>query len=207
MTRTRSTTVSLTVATMLVLAGCSDNPEGQTGTPAPTIDPVTTAEPAPTEPAATTQPPDDHQITTAPPELSAEEQDQADIEETLVRYTRALDDAFNGDASVEGIYPFSRDTAREQWVTQVMYSETQGFTSTGLTELEIVEVTIDGDTAAATACADVSAVDVFDEDGQSINTEARLDQTLNDFILERDDSAQVGWYIVEDTNRDEPCEG
>lgn len=209
MTRTRSTTVSLTVATMLslVLAGCSDNPEGQTGTPAPTIDPVTTAEPAPTEPAATTQPPDDHQITTAPPELSAEEQDQAEIEETLVRYTRALDDAFNGDASVEGIYPFSRDIAREQWVTQVMYSETQGFTSTGLTELEIVEVTIDGDTAAATACVDVSAVDVFDEDGQSIITEARLDQTLNDFVLERDDSAQVGWYIVEDTNRDVPCEG
>ena len=124
-----------------------------------------------------------------------------------MRYTRALSDAFNGDASVEGIYPFSRDVAREQWVTQVMYSETQGFTSTGLTELEIVEVTVDGDTAAATACVDVSAVDVFDEDGQSIITEARLDQTLNDFILERDDSAQVGWYIVEDTNRDVPCEG
>lgn len=207
-TRTRSTTASLTVAAMLVLGGCSNNPTDQTSTPAPTIDPVPTTEPAPTEPAATTQPPDDdHQTTTAPPELSAHEQDQADIEETLVRYTRALDDAFNGDASVEGIYPFSRDIAREQWVTQVMYAEAQGLTSTGLTEFEMVEVTIDGDTAEATACADVSAVDVFDEDGESIITEARLDQTLNDFVLERDDSAQVGWYIVEDTNRDEPCEG
>ena len=45
----------------------------------------------------------------APPKLSAEEQDQADIEETLTLYIRALDDAFNGDASVEAIYLFSRD--------------------------------------------------------------------------------------------------
>lgn len=143
----------------------------------------------------------------APPKLSAEEQDQADIEETLTLHIRALDDAFNGDASVEAIYLFSRDAAREKWATQVMASEAQGATSTGLTELEMVEVSVDGDTAEATACADVSDVEVMNEDGDSIVADSRLDRTLMDFALERDDAAQVGWYVVNDRNRSQPCDG
>src|SRR5690606_23088318 len=117
------------------------------------------------------------------------------------------DGAFNGDASVEGIYPFARDTAREQWVTEVMAAQAQGVTSTGLTELEVLEVTVDGDTAEAVACADVSAVEAVDEDGDSVIDEDRVDRTLQDFVLERDDSAEVGWYVVEDTSRNEPCDG
>ena len=139
--------------------------------------------------------------------VDAEEQDEADIEETLQLYTRALDDAFNGDASAEGIYPFARGTAREQWVTEVMAAQAQGVTSTGLTELEVLEVTVDGETAEAVACADVSAVEAVDEDGDSVIAEDRVDRTLQDFVLERDDSAEVGWYVVEDTSRNEPCDG
>jgi hypothetical protein len=164
--------------------------------------------PSISEPAATTEvPADNAETTTASPELSVEEQEQADIEETLQLYTRALDDAFNGDASVEGIYPFARGTAREQWVTEVMASEAQGITSSGLTDLEVLEVSVEGDTAEALACADVSDVEAVDEGGESIIAEDRLDRTLQDFVLERDDSAELGWYVVEDTSRNEPCDG
>ena len=203
MSSTRVSLASLIAAGMLSLTGCADDPDDGNTTPAPT-----TAAPSTSEPAATTEAPaDDAETTTAQPELSAEEQDQADIEETLVLYTRALDDAFNGDESVEAIYPFSRDAAREKWVTQVMASEAKGTTSTGLTELEVVEVSLSDDAAVVTACVDVSDVEVMDKSGNSIVPETRLDRTLKDFALERDDSAQVGWYVVEDTNLNKPCDG
>jgi hypothetical protein len=184
-------------------AGCSSDTDDRTTAPA-----TTTAEaPATSSPVPTTDGQgDDAETTTAQPELSAAEQDEADVKETLQRYNRALDDAFNGDASVEAIYPFSRDTAREQWVTQVMASQAQGTSSTGLTELQMIEIDVDGDTAEVTACADVSDVEVVDETGDSVVAEDRLDRSLQEFVLERDGSAEVGWYVVEDTNRNEPCD-
>lgn len=205
MSSTRVSLVSLVAAGTLALVGCTTDPASESPVSAPT----TTAAPSTSEPVATTEAPsdDDEQTTTAEPELSPEQQDEADIEETLVLYTRALDDAFNGDESIEEIYPFSRDAAREKWVTQVMADHARGLTSTGLTELEVLEVSVTDDSAEVTACADVTDVDVMDENGDSIVPETRLDQTIKEFVLERDDSAQVGWYIVEDKNLNEPCDG
>ena len=147
------------------------------------------------------------QSSTAPPEFSAEEQDQADIEETLLAYSNALDQARIGEDSIEGIYPFSRDTAREQWVTQLMAYQAQGITLTGMSELQVLKISVDEGTAEATACVDVSQVDAVDANGDSVISDERLDRTLKDFLLERDDAAEVGWYVVEDTNRNEPCDG
>lgn len=202
MAGTRSLAVGMTVAAVLTLPACSGDAETQDATTPTTMDPsvseVTTT---------TTAPVDNTQTTTAEPDLSAEEQDRADIEETLQLYTAALDAAFNGEASVETIYPFSRETARDQWVTEVMAAEAQGHTSTGMTDLRVVEVSIGGAVAEAVACADVSAVEAVDENGESLISEDRLDRTLQDFVLERDDSAELGWYVVDDTNRNEPCDG
>ena len=203
MSSTRVRLASLVAAGMLSLTGCADGPDDESTTPAPT-----TAAPSTSEPAARTEAPtDDDETTTADPELSAEEQDQADIEETLRAYSAALDQAITGQESIEGIYPYSRDTAREQWVTQVMAYEAQGITSSGTTELEVLEISVDGDTAEAQACMDVSALEAVDANGDSFISEDRLDEVLNHFVLERDDSAEVGWYVVEDKNRNEPCDG
>lgn len=201
LTSTRAIAVGLAVVGTLALAGCATDPGGETATP--TSEPRATTGPAPTTEALA----DNTDTKTAPPELSAEEQDRADIAETLQLYTRALDEAFNGDASVEAFYPFARDTAREQWVTEVMAAEAQGITSTGVTDLEVLEVSVNGDSAEAVACADVSAVEGVDENGDSIIAEDRLERTIQDYVLERDDSAELGWYVVDDTNRNEPCEG
>ncbi|MCK0113539.1 alpha/beta hydrolase family protein [Ornithinimicrobium sp. F0845] len=201
-TRTRVQAVGLMLAASIGLTACNGDAE----------EPTPASQPAPStsESAPVTQPPppdDDEQTTTAEPELSAEEQDQADIKETLQLYTGALSSAFNGDDSVEGIYPFSRDTAREKWVTEVMAAEAQGVTFSGQMEVEVIEVLVDGQAAEVVACLDVSAVEAVDENGNSILAEDRLDQTLQDYVLQRDDSAEQGWYIVEDTNRNEPCDG
>lgn len=203
MSSTRVRLASLVAAGVLSLSGCADGLDDERTTPAPT-----TVAPSPPEPGPTSEEPaDDVQTTTAPPELSAEEQDQADIVETLLAYGHALDRARIGEDSIEGIYPFSRDTAREQWVTQLMAYEAQGITLTGMSELQVLEISVDGGTAEAKACVDVSQVDAVDANGDSVISEERLDRTLKDFVLERDDSAEVGWYVVEDTNRNEPCDG
>ena len=201
LTSTRAIAVGLAVVGTLALTGCTTDPGGEAATP--TSEPRATMGPAPT----TEAPADNTETTTAPPELSAEEQDRADIAETLQLYTRSVNEAFNGDASVEAFYPFARDTAREQWVTEVMAAEAQGITSTGVTDLEVLEVSVNGDSAEVVACADVSAVEAVDENGDSIIAQDRLERTLKDYGLERDDSAELGWYVVDDTNRNEPCEG
>lgn len=192
---------TLTAVGVLSLAGCQSDPGDDTAAPAPTT------QAAPTHPASRTEAPstDDATGTTSPPTLSAEEQDQADIEETLLMYTRALNEALIGEASVEEIYPLSRDTAREQWITEVMAAQAQGVSFSGSMQVDVLEVSVDGGTATATACLDVSAVEAVDRDGGSVLAENRLDRTVQDYVLERDGSAQLGWYIVDDTNRNEPC--
>lgn len=203
MSSTQVKLASLVAAGMLSLSGCSDAPDDKSTTPTPT-----TAAPSSSEPAATTETPaDDAETTTAETELSADEQDEADIEETLQAYSAALDQAITGQESIEAIYPYSRDTAREQWVTQVMAYEAQGITSSGESELEVLEISVDGDTAEAQACMDLSDLEAVDTNGDSVIAEGRPDEVLNHFVLERDDSAEVGWYVVEDVNRNEPCDG
>lgn len=203
MSSTRVSLVGMVAAGTLALVGCTTDTADESTAPAPP-----TAAPSTSEPAAMTEAPaDDSQTITAPPELSAEEQDRADIEETLQAYNDALGRAVIGEESIEGIYPFSRDRAREQWVTQVMSYEAQGITFSGQSELEKIEVSADGDTAEATACMDVTDVEAVDKNGDSFISEDRLDRTLNDYVLERDDSAELGWYVVSDVNRNEPCDG
>lgn len=200
--------VSLVAAGTLTLTGCADGPGDDSTTPGPTTPAPTTPAPTTAEPVATTEAPaDDDETTTAPPELSAEEQDQADVEETLLAFDDALVQALTGQESIEGIYPYSRDTARDQWVTQVMAYDVQGATFSGFTEIEVLEISIEGDTAEAVACRDVSDLEAVDSDGESIITDGRLDQSLQDFLLERDSSAEFGWYVVSDVSRNEPCGG
>lgn len=194
---------ALALVAGLALSACSNGSDVTPTAPMTSTEATSTSEPAVTTAAP---PADTTETTTAQPELSAEEQDQADIEETLTLYNGALGRAMIGEESIEGIYPFSRDTAREQWVTQVMSYDAQGVTFSGVTVLEVLEISAEGDTAEVVACRDVSDLEAVDADGDSFITEGRLDRSLQDFFLERDDSAELGWYVVSDVNRNEPCD-
>lgn len=202
---TRTTTAFLVVAVSLVLTACDGGSTEPAATtiPAPATSEAATADPIPT----TAAPADDIAETTTEPALSEAEQDELDIATTLEKYEAARMAAMRGDASIEEIYPYASGTAREQWVTQLMSYEAQELTITGETTLEVGDVSVDGDSAEVVACLDVSTFDALDESGESIVAEDRLDQTSVDYVLERADSAEHGWLLTEDVNRDEPCDG
>ncbi|MFK5634208.1 hypothetical protein [Ornithinimicrobium sp. LYQ103] len=141
------------------------------------------------------------------PTLSAQEQDEVDITATLEDYTAALDEAKNGEASIEGIYPYATGTAREQWITQVMSYEAQGLTLSGETSLEVVGIVLDDDNAEVVACVDLSQTDAVDEDGESILPADHLKVTLVEYVLLRSEGAETGWLVTEHVNQSEPCDG
>lgn len=159
---------------------------------------VTASDPPPTTEAA---------VTSAPATLSPSEQDEADIEATVLAYAVALSEAYAG-GDIEGIYPWSRDVARDQWTTQIMAEREQGLTISGLTDVDVTEIEIDGDQADALACIDYSEISVSDADGQDITPERDSgDLILNDYVLERYEDGEHGWIVVDDTSRSEPCDG
>ena len=198
---TRTRRLSAAAAAALLLAGCTI-----TGG---TEDPTTTEAAPTTEVATTTVPPatTEAAATSEPPVLSPAEQDQADIEATVVAYLAALDAAYGG-AEVEGIYPWSRDTARDKWTTQVMAYREQGLTIEG--ERQIVDgldIEVNEDQADVIACLDYSDIVVTDGEGEDA-TPARDEgqELLSDLVLERAESAEHGWVVVNDTHRNEPCD-
>jgi hypothetical protein len=138
--------------------------------------------------------------------MSVQEQDEEAIAATLEEYEAARMAAMRGEESIEGIYPFSSGTAREQWTTQAMSYEAQGLTISGQTALEVIEMSISDGNAEVIACLDVSDFEAVDAAGESIVPDDRLDRTLVDYVLERAVTAEHGWLVTEDVNRDEPCD-
>ncbi|WP_114907676.1 hypothetical protein [Ornithinimicrobium murale] len=200
----RIATAACAAALVLATAACNEN-EVDPMLPSVSQDEstVTTADAVET----TTPPVDDVTETSAPPTLSAEEQDEADATAALEHYHRVLDAVAQDEADIEAINAVAIGTAREQWITQFMFYREQGWTQRGGVDLEVLEVTHREDQIELTVCSDVSGVDVVDESGESIVTSDRPSESLVDFLLERDENAEHGWVLVEDVNRDEPCDG
>lgn len=146
-------------------------------------------------------------VTSKAPILSPAEQDRTDVEATVVGYMAALDEAYEG-ADIEVIYPWSRDVARDTWITQLMAYDEQGLTIDTDRGVEVLEVEVNGDQADATACLDYSDVTVTDAEGQDITPDRESgDLILNDYVLERYEDGEHGWIVVDDISRSEPCDG
>ncbi|OLT43947.1 hypothetical protein BJF86_13390 [Serinicoccus sp. CNJ-927] len=184
-------------ATVLLLAAC-DGDEGElSGSPTSPAPVTSSAPPSTSETAATSE----------TPTLSPAQQDRSDVEATVLAYAEALSQAYAG-GDIEGIYPWSRDVARDQWTTQIMAEREQGLTISGLTDVEVREVAVDGDQADVLACVDYSEITVSDAEGQDITPDRETgDLILNDYVLERYDDGEHGWIVVDDTSRSEPCDG
>ena len=183
----------------LILAACTgDDAEPADSVVSPTTKPATTSAP----PSMT-----DAAVTSAPTTLSPAEQAEVDIEATLISYRAALDDAYEG-GDIQGIYPWSRDAARDQWTTQLMAYDEQGLTFDGGVPVEVRDVEVNGDQADVTACLDYSDTTVTDADGQDITPDREAgDLIINDYVLERYDDGEHGWIVVDDISRSEPCDG
>ena len=85
LTSTRAIAVGLAVVGTLALTGCTTDPGGETATP--TSEPRATTGPAPT----TEAPADNTETTTAPPELSAEEQAATGVTPGYVRLSIGIE--------------------------------------------------------------------------------------------------------------------
>lgn len=196
---TRRGCYGVMLAAVLATAACTG---GETQ-PEPTIPTPSTssASPSSSSTAETTT------STPTPTSVSAAEQEEADVIATVEGYRDALGAATRGEDSIEAIYPWATGTARDQWVTQYLLYRERGWTITGEAMVEIFEVDIEGEQASIVACSDVSDVEALDEEGESVLSDDRLNQTLVDYVLKRSESAEFGWVVVEDVNRDEPCEG
>lgn len=196
---TRRGCYGVMLAAVLATAACTggeDEPEPTIPTPSPSA-----GSPSPSSTTETTT------STPTPTSVSAAEQEEADVIATLEGYREALGAATRGEDSIEAIYPWAIGAAREQWVTQYLLYRERGWTITGEAMVDIVEVDIEGEHASIVACSDVADVEALDEEGESVIADDRLDQTLVDYVLKRSDPAKFGWVVVEDVNRDEPCEG
>lgn len=196
--KTRRGCYGVMLAAVVAIAACTDGEDE----PTPTIPTPSESTASPTSTVTTDAAPS---TTTRTP--SPGEQDEAEAIATLKSFNAALDAASRGEESIEVIYPWAVRTAREQWATQYLVYREQGWTITGDTTVEVIDIDVEGDQASIVACADVSQVEVVDENGESVLADDRLPQTLNDYLLERSESAEFGWLVVEDVNRDEPCEG
>lgn len=195
---TRRGCYGVMLAAVVAIAACTDGEDEPTPTiPTPSESTASLTSTVTTDAAPST--------TTRTP--SPAEQDEAEAIATLKSFNAALDAASRGEESIEVIYPWAVGTAREQWATQYLVYREQGWTITGDTTVEVTDIDVEGDQASIVACADVSQVEVVDENGESVLADDRLPQTLNDYVLERSQSAEFGWLVVEDVNRDEPCEG
>lgn len=199
---------SLTAGVLMaaaVLSACTDGGDTEPGT-------ATITE---TSAAATTESARDDDVvtttedspTTEPPQLSAEEQDEADVEATVLGFVSALDAAYV-DGDIEGIYPWSRDAARDTWTTQLMAYKEQGLTFEADRGVELLSIEVQGDQADVTTCLDYTETKVTDAEGKDITPErASGDLILNDYVLEREPSAEYGWIVVDDISKSEPCDG
>ncbi|MGO0577131.1 hypothetical protein [Ornithinimicrobium panacihumi] len=191
------TTALLAIAT---LGGCADTESVDPGTATITAAAVTSM---PTEEsAATSSPPrpaDAVAVTT-----EALEDDLA-IQKTVEGYFEALDEAYSG-ADVEIIYPWSRDVAREKWVTQLISYREQELTFGGTRAVEMISPpAIEGDGADVRACLDYSQATVTNAAGEDVTPERTSNRLVHSVVLEREEETEYGWIVVDDVSKSEPC--
>lgn len=182
------------------LSACTQDKGQDPGTATIPVSTPTTSSPSPS--ASPTS--DEAETTTEAPALSADERDKADVEATVLHYTEALSAAYEGE-DIERIYPWSRDTAREQWVTQLMAEREQGLVIEGRTSIGVRKVDLNKDQADVLACVDYSQVTVTDKSGQDVTPDRESQRWLNLYVLKREESAEYGWIVVGDVDQDKPC--
>lgn len=198
MRRTNLAATALLVATLSACAGADgEEPGTATITTTPTQE-------APSEDAATTTPPP--ATTVDPVAVTTEAPDDAlAVQRTVEGYIEALDQVYEG-ADIEGIYPWSRDAAREKWATQMLSYREQELTFTADRAVELLDPpVIDGDHADVSACLDYSQATMTNAEGEDVTPDRVADRLVHSIVLEREEQTEYGWIVVDDIPENEPC--
>ena len=179
MPRLTRTAAALAAAAVLVLtAACG--PDDPTPTSSTTTSTTTTSTPSTT---TTTE--------------SAEARDARLAGESIAAYWVVLDRlASNPNESLNALATVSRDTARDQWSRILTLRRGQGITQTGAT---VVDMPAARKNKAgqwdATACIDVTKVNLVDKDGKSVVKANRPPRVKYAYVIQKDKGS---FYILED---------
>ena len=178
--RTRAVAAVAVLATLLV-TGCDQG----TGEPTPS-------------PTATSATPTVAPTTPTPTALSPEEEDLRGAEQAVVSLV-ALTDQLGQDFTrrLDELYIVSRDQAVDTWIQILNLRRVNGQTQIGNSVVEDIQVAKNAEGLwEATACIDVSGVNVVDKDGKSVVTPDRPARVKYRYLIEK--GSDGGFYVIED---------
>lgn len=178
--RTRAVAAVAVLATLLV-TGCDQG----TGEPTPS-------------PTATSATPTVAPTTPTPTALSPEEEDLRGAEQAVVSLV-ALTDQLGQDFTrrLDELYTVSRDQAVDTWIQILNLRRVNGQTQIGNSVVEDIQVAKNAEGLwEATACIDVSGVNVVDKDGKSVVTPDRPARVKYRYLIEK--GSDGGFYVIED---------
>ena len=175
MTARRILVVTLALA-LGAVAGCTggDSP-GPTGTT--TTSPITT----PSSTTTTTQ----------------ADSDEAAVERAIIEFSRLTDElATNPKASLDKLATVSRGESNSQWTQILTNYRRKAWKQVGATSVEVTGVRPQGSSGfTATACLDVSKVNLIDKDGKSVVAAARPPRVAYDYSVTK---AGGDYFITKD---------
>lgn len=177
--RTRAV-AAVVVLTAVLVTGCDRG----TGDP--------TASPTATSVTPTVAP-----TTPTPTALTPEEEDLRGAEQAVVALV-AMIDQLGQDSTrrLDELYTVSRDQTVDTWIQILNLRRVNGQTQIGESALEDIQVAKNAEGLwDATACIDVSGVNVVDKDGKSVVSPDRPARVKYRYLIEKDDGA---FYVVED---------
>ena len=150
-----------------------------------------------TSPTATSITPTVAPTTPTPTALTPEEEDLRGAEQAVVALV-AMTDQLGQDFTrrLDELYTVSRDQTVDTWIQILNLRRVNGQTQIGDSVLEDIQVAKNAEGLwDATACIDVSGVNVVDKDGKSVVSPDRPARVKYRYLIEKDDGL---FYVIED---------
>ncbi|MFC8501039.1 hypothetical protein ACFUC1_01670 [Pedococcus sp. NPDC057267] len=186
--RTRALRVATSLAAVVLISACNDDPQPQ---PPVTNSPTTTT----STPTTTTS---------TPTPLTPAEKDIKSAEETIGRYWKVLDDlAADPKKSLNLVATVARAQAADQSRIELGTLQAKGWKQVGRSVvLSSRATTKDGKAFTVTSCIDVSGVNVVDKAGKSVVRTGRPDRQQYTYTVVK---APQGFFVTVDTLKGKPC--
>lgn len=201
--RTARSLAALAATTLALgaLAACDSADGANTPTPtAAATSPATNTAPAtpsasPSSPPATSSTPTPSQTPSASPTSKAGK-DKQGVTKVIERF-EAIRDKLNSNpkSNITELATVARDSSYLTWGRAIRVNREKHYRQVGTTGVQVTKVAKSKNQWHATACIDVSKVDVVDKKGHSIVSPNRPDKVTSKFVLDKDKGK---FYVVED---------
>lgn len=185
MTRRHTPSLTATLAALsVVVAAAACTPDGSNGP---------SASPTPSDPTTTTITPSP----TTTPTLSKEEVENRAAEQAIVNFWALTDKLFaDPNVSLSKLVTVARDQSADVWRKLVISDRANGYRQIGSSVVRSVHATKNKQGQwDATACIDVSKINVIDQKGKSVVNAGRAPRVKYSYVLVRDGGK---FYVIKD---------